>query len=368
MSEPVPHATVRSPWGRAFSEFRRSRSGPLAAGLLAALYGCALLAPFLAPEAEDAVDRQRFFHPPTAVHWREPGGRIRPGGFVYATAPRAEAVNTYATTDRVVPLRWFVRGAPYRLFGVLPCDRHLFGVDAPNRVYLLGADAMGRDVFTRLLYGAQVSLTVGLVGIAISFGIGLLLGGAAGYLGGWVDALVMRASEVFLSVPALYLVIALRAAFPMRLPSRQVYLAIVIVLACIGWASLARVIRGMVLSLRRAEWVLAAEALGLPRHRILLRHLLPNTLSFVIVAATVAIPGYILGEVFLSFLGLGVQEPAASWGNMLGAARSTSVLRDQPWLLFAPGAAIFVTVLGFHVFGDALRDALDPRQGPGGLA
>ncbi len=355
-----------SPSRRARRAFGASGTGPVAAVVLCVLYAVALLAPFLAPYAEDEVDRERFFHPPTPLHWRAPSGAWHPGGFVRSTAPRAASVNVYdAAPASVVPLRWFVRGAEYRVLGLGPFRTHLFGVDAPDRVYLLGADSMGRDVFSRLLFGAQVSLTVGLLGIAISFALGVTLGGIAGYFGGWADVLLMRGSEIFLSVPALYLVVALRAAFPAHLTSRQTYLAIVVVLALIGWASLARVIRGMVSAIRRADWVLAAEALGMSRRRVLLRHILPNTLSFVVVAATVAVPGYILGEVFLSFLGLGVQEPAASWGNMLGAARSTSVLRDHPWLLFAPGAAIFATVSTFHVFGDALRDALDPRALPG---
>jgi peptide/nickel transport system permease protein len=270
--------------------------------------------------------------------------------------------------DRRVPLRLWVRGERYRLFGLIPSDRHLFGVDPPHRVHLLGADADGRDVLSRLLFGAQVSLTVGLVGIAISFSLGLLLGGVSGYFGGWVDSTIMRSTELLLSIPGLYLLIALRQVIPDDLPSQQVYLGIVAILALIGWAGLARIIRGMVLSIRRQEYVAAAEALGMGRMRIITRHILPNTLSFVIVAATVAVPGFILGEVVLSFLGLGVQEPAASWGNMLNQARAISVLRGAPWLLFAPGTAIFLTVMAFNFLGDGLRDALDPRRTLGGEA
>jgi peptide/nickel transport system permease protein len=265
-----------------------------------------------------------------------------------------------------VPIRLFVHGAPYRLFGVIRTDRHLFGVDPPERLFLFGADSFGRDVFSRLLFGGQVSLTVGLVGIAISFTLGLLLGGISGYLGGWVDTVIMRSTELLLSIPGLYLIIALRGIFPTDLPSQQVYLAIVAILAFIGWAGLARIIRGMVLSIRQAEYVAAAEALGMSRLRVIARHILPNTLSFVIVAATISVPGYILGEIVLSFLGVGVQEPAASWGNMLNQARSLRVLGSFPWLLFVPGTAIFLTVMAFNLFGDGLRDALDPRRVMGG--
>src|SRR5262249_9672928 len=187
-------------------------------------------------------------------------------------------------------------------------------------------------------------------GIAISFTIGLLLGGVSGYFGGWVDALIMRSTELLLTIPGLYLIVALRTIFPSDLPSQQIYLGIVAILAFIGWAALARLIRGIVLSIRTQEYVLAAQALGMGRLRIIARHILPNTLSFVIVAATIAVPGYILGEVFLSFLGVGVQEPSASWGNMLNQARSLRVLTSFPWLLWAPGTAIFLTVMAFDFF------------------
>ena len=344
---------------------RLGRNRPAVAGgaLLALLYALALLAPFLAPYAENDIDRQRFFHPPTPLHLRDEAGHWHARPFVYAmragTGPGAGFVED---RSRRIPLGLLVRGARYRLLGFLPTTRHLFGVAPPDRVFLFGADGLGRDELTRLLFGAQVSLTVGLVGIVISFAIGLLLGGLAGYLGGWVDTLIMRFSEVLLSVPGLYLILALRGAFPLDMPSRQVYLAIVTILALIGWAALARVIRGMVLAIRTADYVAAAEALGMGRMRVLVRHILPNTWSFVIVAATLAVPGYILGEVFLSFLGMGVQEPASSWGNMLQEARHLDVMTTYPWMLFAPSIAIFVTVLAFNIFGDGLRDALDPRH------
>ncbi len=353
-----------SPWQLFQRQFRRSTLAVVGGWLLLALYTMALLAPFLSPYAPEEMDRNRFFHPPTLVRWVDATGRFHGGPFVYATRLSDPSSLQYAEDhSQILPLHFFVKGAPYRLFGVLPTDRHLYGVAPGGRVYLLGGDMFGRDVWSRLLHGAQISLTVGLLGIAISFTLGLLLGGIAGYVGGWVDAVIMRGTELLLSIPGLYLIVALRAVFPADLPSQQVYLAIVAILAFIGWASLARVIRGMVLSIRRAEYVAAAEAMGAGRLRIIVRHILPNTMSFVIVAATVAVPGYILGEVFLSFLGVGVQEPAASWGNMLNQARSLRALTSFPWMLFAPGAAIFLTVMSFNFFGDGLRDALDPRSG-----
>jgi peptide/nickel transport system permease protein len=324
-------------------------------------YGLALLAPFFAPYSQELMDRERFYHPPHPVHLFDSAGRFH-GPFVHPmTLVDPSRWRYVEDRTRVLPLRWFARGEPYRLFGLLPTDRHFYGVDAPQRVYLLGADPLGRDLVSRLLFGAQISLTVGLVGIAISFSIGLMLGGIAGYFGGWIDAGIMRFTELLLTIPGLYLIIALRSIFPADLPSQQIYLAIVAILAFIGWAGLARIIRGMVLSIRRAEFVTAAEALGMSRLRIIARHILPNTMSYVVVAATLSIPGYILGEVFLSFLGVGVQEPSASWGNMLNQARSLLALSSFPWLLFVPGVAIFLTVMAFNFLGDGLRDALDPK-------
>ena len=356
---------LASPGRPLWRELRRSPLALAGGGLLVLLYLLALFAPFLAPYAESDIDRERFFHPPTPLHMRDATGRWHARPFVYGS--RGGLDQTYQVdTGRTFPLRAFVRGARYRLFGCLPSDRHLFGVDPPGRIFLLGADETGRDVWTRLLYGSQVSLTVGLVGIVISFSLGLLLGGVSGYFGGWTDTLIMRATELLLSIPGLYLIVALRGVFPLELPSQQTYLAIVGILSLIGWATLARVIRGMVLSLKQAEYVLAAEAMGASSLRIIVRHILPNTLSFTIVAATVAVPGYILGEVFLSFLGVGVQPPAASWGNMLNAARSQRVLTSFPWMLLSPGVAIFLTVMAFNFLGDGLRDALDPRRTPGG--
>jgi len=362
-----PGSPPQSPWQMFWRQFRKSQIAVIGGALLVVLYLLAIFAPFVAPYSQELMDRDRFFHPPQSLHWIDANGHFHLWPFAYRTT-LADPGRFRYEDDRTVrlPLRLFVHGSRYKLFGLIPTDRHLFGVDPPARLNVLGTDPLGRDILSRLLYGGQISLTVGLVGIAISFTIGLLLGGVSGYFGGWVDTLIMRSTELLLNIPGLYLLIALRAIFPADLPSEQVYLAIVVILAFIGWAVLARVIRGMVLSIRRQEYIAAAEALGMSRMRIIVRHILPNTLSFVIVAATLTIPGYILGEVVLSFLGLGVQEPAASWGNMLGQARTLRVLTSFPWMLFAPGTAIFVTVLAFNFLGDGLRDALDPRKVLGG--
>jgi peptide/nickel transport system permease protein len=355
----APQSPLRVFW----RQFRKSPLAIAGGSVLAVFYLLALLAPFVAPYTAEQMDRERYFHRPQALRWVDADGGFHLRPFVYATRLADPGAFRYEDLPaQPLPLRFLVRGPQYHLFGLLPTDVHLFGVDAPGHVYLFGTDSFGRDVLSRALFGGQVSLTVGLVGIVISFTLGLLLGGISGYFGGLPDTLIMRSTELLLSIPSLYLIVALRGIIPIDLPSQQVYLGIVAILAFIGWASLARVIRGLVLSIRRSEFVTAAEALGFGRMRIVVRHILPNTMSYVIVAATISIPGYILGEVVLSFIGVGVQEPAASWGNMLNQARSIRALTSFPWLLFVPGTAIFLTVMAFNFLGDGLRDALDPRR------
>ncbi|MGE3957005.1 MAG: ABC transporter permease [Vicinamibacterales bacterium] len=350
--------------------WRQIRKSPLAivgGAVLLVFYLLAILAPFVAPYSEEEMDRRRYFHPPHELHFVDRSGTFHLRPFVRETRLANPSTFTYEEVpDQERPIRFFVRGAPYTIVGLVPGTVHLFGLDGDSRIYVLGTDSFGRDEFSRLLYGGQVSLTVGLIGILISFSLGLLLGGVSGYFGGVTDSVIMRGTELLLSIPSLYLIIAMRAVFPIDLPSQQVYLGIVAILAFIGWAGLARVIRGLVLSIRRNEYVTAAEALGVSRFRIITRHILPNTWSFVIVAATISVPGYILGEVVLSFLGVGVQEPASSWGNMLNQARSLRALTSFPWLLYVPGVAIFLTVMAFNFLGDGLRDALDPRRVTGG--
>ncbi len=257
-------------------------------------------------------------------------------------------------------LSFFNKGVPYKFLGLFKTDIHFLG-SATGGFFLLGGDALGRDMLSRLLHGSRISLSVGIIGSIITFFIGLLIGGIAGFFGGRIDSGLMRLTEVVISFPSIYLLFTLRASLPSGLSSTQIYLLIVIILALIGWAGLARIIRGMVLSLKNEDYVLSARTMGLSDLKIITKHILPNTVSFVIVQLTLAIPGYILGESALSLLGLGITEPQPSWGNMLSVARNYRVIQDFPWIL-VPGFTIFLSIMAWNFFGDGVRDAFDPKS------
>ena len=351
----------RSPSEVLWRKLRRNRTAMFGLYTLVVLYVAAIVAGFVAPYSSDNSALDFSFHPPVITHlhiFDEQGGLARP--FVYGSVvDEGQVAKYHDDQSKRYPIRLFVRGDDYHILWIIKTNVHLFGVDAPGRICLLGADQLGRDVFSRILYGGQISLSVGIVGIVISTVIGMLVGGMAGYFGGPVDFLSMRSVEVLLALPSLYFILILRKMFD-NVSSTQMYLIIIVILALLGWATEARVIRGMVLSLRQQEYVIAARALGFGSARIIIRHILPNTLSFVIVTATLSVPFYILGEVALSFLGVGITEPDASWGNMLAQAQSTRTLVYFPWVL-TPGFFIFVAVMAWNFLGDGLRDAADPR-------
>lgn len=344
----------------ALRSFKKNRLAVRCVYILLILYASAVFADFLSPYSYKNEDRRYSYSPPTPLRILEDGRLSWP--YVYGLKLTFDAYHKRIyETDRTkkYPVRFFNRGDAYKLLGFIPCRYHLFGVKESGRLYLWGADARGRDLFSRLLYGGRVSLSIGLIGVFISFTIGLLVGGIAGYYGGRVDNFLMRLCEMFMMVPGFYLLLALRAAVPDDFNSLQVYFSIVVILSFIGWAGLARIIRGMCLSLREREYVLAAKSLGLSDMNIIIHHILPHTLSYSIFAIMLSIPGYILGESALSLIGLGIQDPFASWGNMLSDAMSIVRIKFAPWILW-PAFFIFLTVLCFNVIGDALRDCLDP--------
>lgn len=337
-----------------FQSLLRNKWAVAALWVLGVLYSGALFADFLAPYSFKDEARQYSYCPPSAVHVFYQGKLTAP--FIYGTKLTFDANRARVyVEDRSMryPIKYF--------------QGRLISVDAPARLYLLGADSRGRDIFSRLIYGARVSLTIGVIGVMISFALGLLVGGIAGYYGGHIDNVLMRVCEVMMMAPGFYVLLALRAAVPDSFTSVQVYFSIVLIMSAIGWAGLARVVRGMCLSLREREYVLAARTFGLGDMQIILRHILPHTVSYSIAAVMLSIPGYILGESALSLIGLGIQDPYASWGNMLSDAMSIVRIKFAPWILF-PALFIFLSVVCFNVIGDALRDALDPllkREGEG---
>lgn len=345
-------------WKETWRKLSRHKMAIIGGTIVIILYILVIFAGFLAPYHPHKGFKKHFFHPPTKIHFTDEDGLTRP--YVYKTESVGWA-EYEVIKDKKYPIKFFYSGQEYEFLNLFETDLHLFGVDEPAHIFLLGSDNYGRDLLTRILFGGRVSMFIGFVAIFITTVIGMIVGGMAGFYGGWIDNILMRFAEVIMSIPSFYLLLALAAVLPLDISSTMRFFMIISILAFRGWAGMSRVIRGMVLSIRNEDYILAAEAIGARDKRVILKHILPSTATYVIVRATVAIPGYIIMESGLSFLGLGIQEPNASWGNMLTAAQNVTKITGFPWLLI-PGFMIFVAVLSYNLLGDGLRDALDPKS------
>lgn len=347
-----------------FKQLMRDKFARVALVVLGIIYFSLLFADFIAPYTKDFSDRNQSYAPPSKIFTINEKGKLSwPYTYNYKREYDAEAMQVDYKLDRSQKyfLKFFGRGEKYKFLGLVPSSRHFVTVAPEGRLYLLGTDINGRDVFSRILFGGRISMTIGFLALFVLFPIGLLYGGISGYFGGKVDMLMMRFAEAVMSIPSFYLLIILAAILPSNMTSIQRFMLIVVILALIGWAGFARVVRGMVLSIKTQEFVQSAQSIGASRLRIIVKHILPQTTSYVIVAMTLSVPSYILSESGLSFLGLGIQQPDASWGNMLKEAQEYINILYRPWLL-TPGFLIFIAVLSFNLIGDNIRDILDPKS------
>lgn len=354
---------LASQWTLMWRKFRRHRLAVIALGVLTVLYGSVFISEFLSPYDYQTRNVDFIYAPPSDVRLFHEGRFIGP--FVYGQKYNLnlETLKREYTSDTkdVQPIRFFCRGDPYVFWNLFDADLHLFCPAKGGQLFLLGTDRLGRDLLSRIIQGARVSLTIGLIGVAFSFMLGLVLGGIAGYFGGIVDMVIQRAIEVLQSLPSIPLWLALSAVLPVTWNPLAIYFAITLILGLIDWTGLARAVRSKLLSLREEDYVLAAQTMGAAPSRVIGRHLIPGFMSHLIAAATLSIPGMILGETALSFLGLGLRPPITSWGVLLNEAQSIQVVALYPWLML-PAVPVAIVVLAFNFLGDGLRDAADPYR------
>jgi peptide/nickel transport system permease protein len=342
--------------------FTKHRLAVVSLVLLFLMFMVAIFAEFVAPYQLTQRFRDYANSPPTKVHFFDENGKLSKP-FIYGTKTTLNpATFTYVyevDTSIRYPLKMFVKTNPYKIAGIIPANRKLFGVDGDQPLFLMGSDLLGRDLFTRIIIGSRISLFVGLGGVLISFTLGLVLGGISGYFGGKIDEIIQRGIDFIMSLPQIPLWMALSAAVPKHWSGIQTYFAITIILSLVGWTGLARVVRGKLIALREEDFVVAAKVSNASDAFIITRHLIPGFMSYLIVNLTMAIPGMILGETTLSFLGLGILPPNVSLGSLLQDAQNLTAISNYPWLLF-PGLFVVAIVILFNFVGDGLRDAADP--------
>ena len=335
----------------------------LSLSILLFLYLFVIFADFIAPYNPNSRDTKASYIPSSSIHIFHRGKLSFP--FICKTRFFLDefTFERKFIEDKTEQheIKFFIKGDKYKFFGLIPSDIHLFGVNSEQRIYLFGTDRNGRDIFSRILFGGRPSLTIGFIGLLIVFPLGLLYGGIAGYFGGALDNFLMRIAEAFMSLPYFYLIVVLASVLPANISNSQRFLLITIILSFVSWAGLSRVIRGQVLSIKEEDYVQAAKAIGLADLKIIIKHVLPQTASYIIIAATLSIPGFIIGESALSFLGMGITQPDPSWGNILSEGKELSNMLVRPYLLLLPAFCIFISVLSFNLIGDKLRDVLDPR-------
>lgn len=355
-----------SQWQLMWWRFQQHKIAVLSVIVLAVAYLIAIFAEVVAPYDPNRFTASWVLAPPMRVHFIDRNGQFSLRPFVYGLQSERDmttlAMVVTPDESKIYPIKFFVKGDPYQFWGQWEWDRHLFGIetDDPEQVfYLLGADELGRDMLSRLIFGARISLSIGLVGVGLSLILGIILGGISGYYGGLPDLIIQRIIEFLRSLPAIPLWLTLAAVLPPHWSSLRIYFGITVILSLIGWTGIARVVRGRFLSLREEDFILAARLANATPIRIILRHMVPSFLSHLIATMTLAIPAMILSETALSFLGLGLQPPVVSWGVLLQGAQNFRSVALAPWLLL-PGAFVVIVVLAFNFAGDGLRDAADP--------